>query len=266
MTDKELFELNQRGFIPGPGESEPSFLRRLHAAQEVLLAPPPPFDRMEKVPEPHWDWVRHYLKEFYDFQPCSLAAYYSNNQLALWQGAASWVMEESPGPLCAVQLRKGFSKGRYLKIYSRDEMLAHEAVHAARCAFQEPAYEEFFAYSTSEVGWRRKLGPIVKSPREVFFLLIALGLGAFWGNFLPAAFLLAYGFVRLGRRHHRLKKAAQNLYGKVRDQKAARALLFRLTDREIDQLASNQTLQDDGSPRFRVIRQYMKNSFNPSGI
>lgn len=266
MTDQELFELNQRGFIPGPGESEGDFLQRLQAAENFFSTPPAPFDRMEKVPEPHWDWVRHHLSEFYDFQPYSLMAYYSNRQLALWQGAASWVIEEIPGPLCAIQLRKGFSQGRYLGLYSRDEVLAHEAVHAARCAFNEPIHEEFFAYSTSGVGWRRKLGPIVKRPWEIFLFFIVLGLGAFWGNFLPAAGLLAFAFIRLSRQHLQLKRAAQTLCKIIQDERTVRALLFRLTDREISQLASGRILEDDGSLRFRVIRQYMNTHFNQSGL
>ncbi len=266
MTDQELFELNQRGFIPGPGESEEAFLQRLQAARDFVSRPFAPFDSMERVPEPHWDWVRHYLRECYDFQPDHLAAYYSNRQLAPWQGAASWVMEGNGGALCAIQLRKGFFKGRYLRIYGRDEILAHEAVHAARCAFQEPIYEEFFAYFTSEMGWRRKLGPIVKRPSEVFFFLLALGLGAFWGHFIPAAALLAYAFIRLIRRHWILKKAAQTLFKKIQDGRIVRALLLRLTDREIEQLAAKKILQDDGSLRFRIIRHYMNHSFNLRGV
>lgn len=258
MTDQELFELNRRGFIPGPGEKEEAFLQRVNAAQKFFSNPPAPFDHMEKVPEPHWDWVRHYLKDCYDFEPSSLVAYYSNRKLAPWQGAASWVLELSPGPLCAVQLRKGFSKGSYLGLYSRDEVLAHEAVHAARCAFNEPASEEFFAYATSSAKWRRKLGPILKRPWEALLFFAALGAGAFWGNFLPAALLASFAFFRLNRQHLRLKKASFALAKMAQDARAARSLLLRLTDREIDLLAAKKTLQDDGSLRFRIIRSYMK--------
>jgi len=210
--------------------------------------------------------VRHYLKECYDFQPFSLIAYYSNRQLAPWQGAASWVIEERPGPLCAVQLRKKFFKGSYLGLYSRDEMLAHEAVHAARCAFNEPVNEEFFAYGTSSAKWRRKLGPIVKRPWEVLLFFAVLGCSAFFGNFLPAAGLLSFAFFRLNRQHFQLKRASQTLSKMIKDKRYIRALLLRLTDREINQLAAGQTLQDDGSLRFRVIHIYLKNQFNGSGV
>ena len=170
MTDQELLALNQKGFIPGPGETEADFTARVQAP------PPVQFQSMEPIPSSHWDWVRHHLEELYDFRPDSLTAFYSNKKLAPWQGAASWIIASKPGPLCAVQLRTGFKKGNYLKLYSREEILAHEAVHAARCAFEEPDSEEYFAYFTSSARWRRVFGPIIRKPWEAAAFLAVLSM------------------------------------------------------------------------------------------
>jgi hypothetical protein len=254
MTDQELLSLNQKGFIPGPDESEHDFLDRVQAARHFFAAPPAEFGEMERVPEPHWDWVRQHLKEIYDFQPDSIIAYYSNRKLAPWQGAASWIIPSKPGPLCAVQLRTGFRKGSYLGLYSRDEILAHEAVHAARCSFEESRSEEYFAYFTSNARWRRVLGPILQKPWEALLFLGAMVLGAVLGYYLPAAALLVLGFGRLIRQHLRFRKASNTLSLELKDKKKVRAVLFRLTDREIDRLSRGDPIEDDQSLRQRAIR------------
>ena len=256
MNDEELLALSRRGFIPGPGESEERFVKRVQAAEDFFLNPPEEFQGMQRVPAPHWDWVRHHLGELYDFQPDSLIAYYSNRQLAPWQGAASWIFDVQPGPICAVQLRRKFSRGSYLGLYSRDEILAHEAVHAARSAFEEPASEEFFAYYTSSAKWRRVLGPIVRRPWEASLFLGALVLGLFLETFLPAAVLFSFALWRLSAQHVRLRRAANKIRQRGKSEKTIRALLFRLTDGEIRRLAQGLDLEDDGSLRFRLICLY----------
>lgn len=254
-SDFELFELNQKGWIPGPGESEEHFLSRIQSAKEFFKNPPEELEAEERVSSVHWDWARLHLKELYDFEPESLFAYYSNRELAPWQGAASWIFENG---LCALQLKKGFRKGRYLGLYSRDEILAHEAVHAARSAFHEPESEEFFAYLSSPVKWRRVLGPIVRRPWEVFLFFAALCLGIFSGQFLPAAILLFGAFLRLGLQHRRLSRAAKTLR-RVASEKKIPAILLRLTDREIAKLSDGKMFEEDGSLRHRIIRFYLNN-------
>lgn len=266
FTDLQLFELNQRGFIPGPGESEEQFCHRIEAAKVFFTNPPKELKAQGEISLPHWDWVRLHLKELYDFHPESLFAYYSNHKLAPWQGAASWIFDSGSGPLCAVQLRKGFLKGRYLKIYSRDEILAHEAVHAARSAFEESATEEFFAYFTSQTKWRRALGPIIRRPSEVWLFFASLLLGAISGYYLPAALLVAFAFCRLFNCHRHLRRASKALSKKGLSPKNVRAILLRLTDAEIWELSEGKSLEDDGSPRFRVLRMYgFFNAAKPPG-
>lgn len=243
MTDEELYEWNRNGVIPGPGESEEAFAER---ARETRAR----FERGEWIPKPHWDWVRHHLRELFDFEPAYVPVFYSNKGLAVWEGAAAWI----EGRFCEVQLREGLRKGSYLGLYRREEILGHEAVHAARCAFEEKS-EEFFAYMTSDKKWRKVLGPIFERPWEAWLLVGVLGVGAFWpAGYLAAGCLAAIGFWRLGRMHRRLAKAGKRL--EKAGVEKVRAVLFRMTDKEIGKLAKGADLQEVAGSclRWRLIR------------
>lgn len=248
MSDEDLLLLNAQGFLPGPNETEGSFEARVNSVKAL-------YDKGGWIPRPHWDWVRAHLKEIFDFEPHCLPAFYSNRGLTPWQGAASWIEE---GRLSSVQLREALKKGSYLG-YQREEILAHEAVHAARSAFEEPISEEFFAYMTSEKAWRRILGPIVKRPWEVWVFLFATLLGWIspWGYLLSALWIGA-GFCRLIRQHWKLRRGSEMLMKELKDKKKVRALLLRLTDREIDLFARGENLiayaKTQESLRWKLIQ------------
>lgn len=253
MTDSDLLALDKIGFIPGPLESEENFLARVAQTKEQ-------YEQGEWIPESHWSWVREYLDQLFHVKPLYICAFYSNKKLAPWQGAAAWIEGRN---LKAIQLREGFKKGSYLGIYSREEILAHEAVHAARSGFDESGCEEFFAYMTSEKRWRRVLGPIIRAPWEVWpFLFFAL-IGPFFSvGYLGAAFWVGLGFTRLIKQRWILKKASENLFKITRDQRAARAILFRLTDDEIQVFGKGCDILSYGNQqtclRWRVIQNYLK--------
>lgn len=243
MNEDELLALNQRGFFPGPGEEEEGFLLRVGEVRASLHA--------QSIPYPHWEWARIHLRGVYDFMPDCLSAFYSDKGLMPWQGAASWI---AGGRIASIQLREGLRKGLYLGLYKRDEILVHEAVHAARCAFLGDRFEEFFAYATSESRFRRVLGPILRRPWEVWPFL---GF-CFAGSFFPEAFLgaslwAALGFMRLARGHWVLRRAGEKLAGEVGDVRVARAILVRLSDPEIEKVARSETV-GDASLRWRLIR------------
>lgn len=254
MTDIELLALNKDGFIPGPGEEEAAFLSRVARCKEN-------FQKGGWIPTGHWDWVREYLGQIFDVKPLYICAFYSNRSLAPWQGAASWIEGRT---LSSIQLREGLRKGSYLWLYSREEILAHEAVHAARSGFDENRYEEFFAYMTSEKKWRRVLGPIIQRPWEVWPLFMLLVGGMVWpGCYLGAAVWSGLGFFRLIRQHRRLKKAASQILREVGDVGKTRAILFRLTDDEIRKFSQGQNIEtvSQGDLRWRLIkRAYGKES------
>jgi len=248
IADEELLRLNSQGFIPGPDETEEEFVRRVEVVKNE-------FEKGGQIPRAHWDWVRIHLKEAFDFEPHCLPVSYSNRSLAPWQGAAAWI---EGGRIVSVQLREGLRKGSYWG-YRRSEILAHEAVHAARSAFDAPQFEEFFSYFVSEKWWRRAFGPIVRRPWEVwvFFLAALSGFVFPWAH-LFAAIWLGAGSWRLVGLHRTLRRAAKNLMRDVGDPKRARAILVRLTDQEIELFAKGNAIfsyaDRQQTMRWRLIR------------
>jgi hypothetical protein len=251
MTDEELLSYNHQGFIPGPAESEEKFLKRIESTKAAYLKL-----GVAAIPSSHWSWVESHLKEGFDFIPKSLPAFYSNRSLAPWQGAAAWVERDQ---VLAIQLKEAFQKGTFLGIYDRSEILAHEAVHAARSAFPADIWDEYFAYMTSSQAWRRILGPIVRRPLEVWPLLLFCILGPF----IPLAFLFAalwigLGFFRLIRGHLTLNKASLTLQKKGIAKTAIRHILFRLTNDEIQRLAKGKDLQKEKTIRWQLLNIYLR--------
>lgn len=221
MQDFELLQLNHEGFIPGPLESEESFVLRIAHIKAKAAE--------KKIPRAHLEWTTLHLKELFDFSPQVLPIFYSNHSLPFWQGGCCWVEEG----VVALQLRKKFETGSYWG-YSRDELIAHEAAHAARGAFKERRFEEVFAYLTSEKKWRRVLGPIIQRPWEVWPFLLSL-IFTFFSlvGYLLATLWLILGFIRLVRTRLLLNRASKSIYKILKDEKLVRAVLFRLTDDEI---------------------------------
>ncbi len=154
ITDADLLSYAKRGLIPGPAEEGEAFLKRASKC-------PPLFQEA---------WEADVYGFTVDWVPCL----YSNKKLPFWEGAATWISEEG----ISVQLRKEFKKGKYMG-YQRKEVLSHEAVHAARCAFEEPRFEEILAYRTSCNPVRRWLGPLFRKPWESIAFLLCFPFGLY---------------------------------------------------------------------------------------
>jgi len=249
MTDDYLLALDKIGFIPGPDEDEASFLLGVNETKAR-------FDSGDWIPESHWHWVREHLGAMFNVKPLYICAFYSNRNLTPWQGAASWIEGRA---LHSIQLKNKLRKGTYLGIYSREEILAHEAVHAVRSGFNEDRYEEFFAYMASSSRWRRVLGPIVERPWEIYPFLIFSFCGTLFPYLYWASLLwVSMGFLRLLKRHRTLKKALSRV-------KSLKVLL-RLTDREIEIFAKGQDIQAyasaESSLRWRVLRHYLQEIYD----
>lgn len=251
MTDRELLALNKIGLIPGPNESESQFCERVSRSKKK-------FEKGNWIPPAHWDLPKEILSDFFDVKPLYICAFYSNQSLTPWQGAATWIRDRE---IHSIQLRKSFAKGSFLKIYSRTEVLAHEAAHAARSAFQEERFEEFFAYMTSSQKWRRILGPILRNPWEAWPFLIGTAIGTIWPfGFCIAAIWAALGFSRLILGHRTLTRAYHQILKEVKDDRKARSILFRLTDKEIELFAKGETVARYGEGRhdlrWKIIQNY----------
>ena len=161
MTDEELLAYAKRGLIPGPHEDEMAFLERASKAVPLNL--------------PEWKEVSSFTENLYGFAVDWVPCTYSNHKLPFWEGAATWISEDK---LPSIQLRRSFKKGKYFG-YQRTEVLSPEAIHAARCMFEEPHFEEILAFRTSSSPLRRFLGPLFRKPWESLLFILFFPFGLF---------------------------------------------------------------------------------------
>lgn len=254
MTDEELIQYNLQGLIPGPHESEEAFTKRvsyclnLKQNLEEELEIPEKIDVNES--SKMLKEVAPKLKEQFGFSLDWVPIIFSNHRLAPWHGGCAWIFQSTPeSPLGAFfQLRKAFkTSAAYLGIYQRQELVAHESAHIGRMAFEEPKFEEFLAYRTSNSSFRKFFGSLVSSPREslLFIITLLLTLGADlldfaydtehkigWIKLLPIA-LIFLALVRLGVRHRQFLRCWSNLNEILNNSLTTNAVIYRLQDKEI---------------------------------
>ena len=248
--------LNALGFIPGPSETKECFLERVEYCKTLsstlfsTLEFPSSFV-VETAKEP-MEEAFEIAQPLFGIAPLWIPLVFSNAKLPLWQGGALWIFQQTENaPLGALlQLRSLFrKKSCYLNLYQRKEILAHELSHVGRMAFEEPKFEELFAYQTSSSWFQRTFGPLFQSSMESLIFVILL-LAIFCLNVMTLisleSMLLLAGTLAaialfLGGLIFRLMARQRQLYRAKRaltevfhgDEKKARFLLYRLTDREI---------------------------------
>lgn len=253
--------LNRQGLIPGPEEEEKEFVERvafcLGLKDEISKELLPKGDELLS-PEETAQILGAPLamtSSLYDIRPAFPPLFFSNWRLFPWHGGSAWIFQLSEkGPLGAfIQMRKAlYKKTRYLGLYEREELIAHELCHVGRMAFQEKKYEELLAFRTSKRLFSRYLGPLLQSAHEshlFIFTLIALLMldlfflfqGAYsgylqsmWLKLIPFG-LIGFALFRLSKRQRRLEKALSCL--KLIFGAGGEAVLYRLKDSEIDLFA-----------------------------
>lgn len=251
MTDEELLAFDRRGLIPGPDETEDLFLQRIGKV--------PTSCGENRISSDAWQEAGLSTDALFGFSPDWIQAYYSNQGLRPWEGAAVWL-----GDYPMIQLRSSFQRGSFLKVYKREEVLAHEAAHAARIQFEEPRFEELFAYRTSKSTWRKLFGPLFRNPQETLLFLSSTGISMVGSLFinellslLPIALLFFFS-VRLLKTYSTFSQALR---------RASLAFLFRLTDKEIAFFAhaSEEQIhhyrQQQTSLRWRLLNLIFKENF-----
>lgn len=279
--DPLFLSLNQAGLLPGPGETQEQFLARsdycIHLKEKLN-------GEINFHLEEQSDILKQssiILSKFADLRPDWTLLFFSNYKLTPWHGGCAWIfqMNEEAPTAAFIQLRRAFEHSScYLGLYDREELLRHELVHVSRMAYQEPKYEEFLAYQTSNSAFRRCFGPLIRSSMESLLLvfifsfiiifdifLLALQrhdafIMAVWLKSIPIGLLLlALG--RLALSQHTIRKCLGNLMSCLKEESKARAVLYRLTDREIDafaklsthQILSYSRLHRDKELRWRII-------------
>lgn len=259
LTDDQWIELNKRGFIPGPEETEEEFLRRVSYCQNLKalikseLGKVIPFSTEVEASQDLLKTSFAKVQALYDFSPEWIPVFFSNYQLTPWHGGCAWIfqMEEGSPPSAFLQMRQQFRhSSRYLYLYDREELMTHELAHVGRMAFEEPKFEEFFSYFSSKSPFRRWFGPIVKSSWEsmlfvlvlFFIFLIDLSLVStgyhevyqttMWAKIIPLG-MIGVALLRLGWRHRQFSRALKHLSTILPGENAALAVMYRLSDAEI---------------------------------
>lgn len=225
----DYLDLNKEGIFPGPKETEEQFFHRIQKLRTEIALPGTGLSPEE------WRAAHQITGRIFDIQPMWVPAFYQNKKISFWEAAAVWDCDGRS----VIQLRNQLAKGKW-GVVKQEEVLAHEAAHAARMAFNEHRFEEMICYQTSRFSWRKRLGPLFRRPWEAALCVIFAALGClfnFLGFFslaliipwLPFCFFL----LRLYRDHSRFQSCLQNIQFLLKKPDRALAVVLRLTDREI---------------------------------
>lgn len=230
-----LREMNARGILVAPGESLEQFERRAALLEEIRQNPALLIS-VQGTDQQNMPTKLTYSDLDLDIDWLMLSV--SKTKLSLWEPAATWIVELEGISIPVLQIKSN-------KHPLQEEILKHEAVHAARSAFNQPIYEEFLAYATSKSKWRKVLGPLFRSSKEtiVFVVLSLLPLiGVVWlflENLLYAPILMFLGYLigRLCINYRVFKKTLFNIQN-VFEGESALKIALRLSDREIQLFSS----------------------------
>jgi hypothetical protein len=225
LQDAKLLEYFARGLIPGPEESEEEFIARANGAT-------PLGDLV-------WSEASLTTKTLFGFAVDWVPLEFSSQKLSWWEGGATFI---DGAALPSIVLRPSFAKGSFLGT-SSTEVLAHEAVHAARMRFCEPKFEEMLAYATSPKRWKRCLGPFFSYRWSLPCLLASslLGFLDLWLSFGVFAAL----FLPLIRRHVQWRRCRK---------KFSLPALLCMTDEEI----IRGEMIGKGELRLRLLRSVLQ--------
>lgn len=195
--------------------------------------------------------------ESYHCQTPWVPAFFCNKGLSFIFGGMALGFKDSDGlvqkdgEFSLFQLRSSFREKEKFLIYTRTEIVAHESCHIARMPLKAQKYEELLAYRISESGFRRCWGSIIRRPLDVllFFITILLCLLSQVADIIyhpalaislatkaPLFLLVIFLSLRNWSLHRAFGRAGAQLkaeFGTNSD-----AVLFRLSDEEIDSLAA----------------------------
>lgn len=148
------------------------------------------FNQPLSEPIPPKDLVSPLKKIENIFGPISLegiSLYYSTKGLYPWEAGAAW------GPVIRIHPRFKKKSAWLWGLYERDEIIAHELVHAARHQIEGDQFEEMLAFLTAKSLFRQAIGPLFSSPVVAILLMLAAALMPlfiffdmpFLGGFIP---------------------------------------------------------------------------------
>ncbi len=224
---RQLEQLNRNGLFPAPGQSDEIFWAKVeHVSSQSTTEYP--FPRLLRM---------------FDINPCWIRITCSNEGLHFWEGAVLWQGETGGGfVLPQVQISE-----RAQRFYSKEELTAHEIIHAVRSDFIEEQFEEVLAYASSPKVWQRWIGPFFRNPLEATVFvwstvatIVLQGIqvateclsGLLLIPWLPALMIIA-GSIRLIKTQRLFCRCLNNLSQAIKNADESLAVALRLSDAEI---------------------------------
>lgn len=279
QVNTKFVEWNAQGLLALPEDSEESYSERV---QRLILQDD---EGLHKE-------AREVLKHTYDVDPTWVPVTYASKGLYPWEAGCTWYGQNVEDPPL-IQLSSHFADSQtYLGIYQRDEVLAHEYVHAVRAPLGSSIFEEIFSYlvsldfsrgllSRSMRLFRALFGPIFETPKEsllfvlAFMLLLAVALSEAFSTtytssmvspcltclFFFCMAVTAYFVARLILRWWqwwRCKVHLEPIFGKN-----TLSLMLRLSDEEIllfsrystKEISNWMGVQQESNFRWRLLNQ-----------
>lgn len=123
------------------------------------------------------------FEKLFGFRPNTIPLIINSKKLKPWEAATTWIEEKNGQRSCFIQL-KSLKPPR---LYSLEEIISHELVHAVRSHLDEPLFEEILAFQTSTSAYRRFFGPLFSQPLEATLFCASLLIS--WAGSMISLFL-----------------------------------------------------------------------------
>jgi hypothetical protein len=174
------------------------------------------------------------VKDLYNVDASSVQIVFEKKGLSFFEGGCTWI-DDKRNALVQISPKN-------IPFYSKQEILAHEFVHALRAHLDENKFEELIAYQTSKNSIRAFLGTLVNSSKEVYLFFISFFLSALYLPLLCLPLILSllalYRSVKRFLQWHRAKRCLKPY---LKPYQKPEFVLFWLKDNEIIRLAKGDS-------------------------
>ncbi len=292
LTDLMCVELDSMGFLIAPNETKTQYHNRLkklndelnHFDQQmqnegqVTLCEGFTLHAKDRILPDLFESAQNQTALRYGFSVDWVPAFYPEKTMGLLWAGCTIMFDDYAFPIFTIR-RAYEKKETFLKIYGRNELIAHESCHVARAPLDDIPFEEHFAYALSASALRRTLGNAFQSDWDALLFMgplllvsalqialtflypsILANAWVWWGMLGATLILPACMTLRSVRSAKLFNKAVRQL--KNQGVSMPESLLFRCTSPEILQIAHakdvKQTLQEmstQDSFRFQIAFQ-----------
>ncbi len=260
---QELIDLDCRGFLAAPGESETQLRERadntlsgINEFQATIQEQGLTVDGIQletgaQAPAELIQPLFESLDQKFGIDPRWIPVYFIKHGLGMFGGGGmfSGTDENTGQNVTFFVLREAFRNKQKWLIYSRDEIMTHEFCHAARAGFNEPLFEEVVAYRSGTSAFRKYIGGAFRSIARTQLLLAFLAL--FWIGFfvqLKGGELWIQALLQIPMPLYIACLAFEGIYRQTQAEKTTQhlqlifgqwteAVLLRLSDTEIAELS-----------------------------